>query len=67
LIGLRRLSSDFQGTFDRVFDCESTQEELFQEAAAPAVLDVLKGYNGTILAYGQVCTVSNKMVKSLIV
>ena len=49
-----RLSGEFQGTFDRIFDCPTTQDEVFDEVAAPAVRDVLKGYNGTILAYGQV-------------
>lgn len=51
---LLRLSGEFQGTFDRIFDCPTTQEQVFEEVAAPAVRDVLKGYNGTILAYGQV-------------
>lgn len=40
-------------TFDRVFDPESRQEEIYNYAAKPVVEDVLKGYNGTIFAYGQ--------------
>ena len=40
-------------TFDRVFGPVSTQEELYLYSAKPVVEDVLKGYNGTIFAYGQ--------------
>lgn len=40
-------------TFDRVFNHESTQEEVYDFSAKPIVEDVLKGYNGTIFAYGQ--------------
>mmetsp|Transcript_8177 Transcript_8177/g.20892 ORF Transcript_8177/g.20892 Transcript_8177/m.20892 type:complete len:949 (-) Transcript_8177:2830-5676(-) len=40
-------------TFDRVFNPSSTQEDVYNYAAKPVVEDVLKGYNGTIFAYGQ--------------
>eukprot|EP00043_Microstomoeca_roanoka_P025719 m.9628 g.9628 ORF g.9628 m.9628 type:complete len:990 (-) comp5785_c0_seq1:25-2994(-) len=40
-------------TFDRVFDGLSSQDEVYEYAARPIVEDVLKGYNGTIFAYGQ--------------
>lgn len=40
-------------TFDRVFRPGSTQAEVYDYAAKPVVEDVLKGYNGTIFAYGQ--------------
>ena len=39
-------------TFDKVFDLESTQEEVYEEVKS-TIEDVLKGYNGTIFAYGQ--------------
>jgi hypothetical protein len=39
--------SEFRGTFDRIFDCPTTQDEVFTEIAAPAVRDVMRGYNGT--------------------
>ena len=29
------------------------QEEVYEAAAKPTVIDLLKGYNGTIFAYGQ--------------
>eukprot|EP00730_Choanoeca_flexa_P019000 TRINITY_DN9267_c0_g1_i5.p1 TRINITY_DN9267_c0_g1~~TRINITY_DN9267_c0_g1_i5.p1 ORF type:complete len:955 (+),score=372.38 TRINITY_DN9267_c0_g1_i5:20-2884(+) len=40
-------------TFDRVFGDDSTQEGVYEYTAKPIVEDVLKGYNGTIFAYGQ--------------
>ena len=40
-------------TYDRVFGDKSTQAEVFELCGRPIVLDVLKGYNGTIFAYGQ--------------
>eukprot|EP00053_Salpingoeca_punica_P009452 m.84665 g.84665 ORF g.84665 m.84665 type:complete len:962 (+) comp15031_c0_seq2:203-3088(+) len=40
-------------TFDRAFGPDSTQDEVYNYAAKPIVEDVLKGYNGTIFAYGQ--------------
>ena len=43
-------------TFDRIFDMSSTQEEVYKEAALPAVESILEGYNSTILAYGQTGT-----------
>eukprot|EP00049_Salpingoeca_infusionum_P023452 m.12185 g.12185 ORF g.12185 m.12185 type:complete len:965 (+) comp5809_c0_seq1:393-3287(+) len=42
-----------QFKFDRVFEPESTQGDVYDYAAKPIVEDVLKGYNGTIFAYGQ--------------
>jgi len=40
-------------TFDRVFDTESTQTEIFNNIAKPLINDVLKGYNATMFTYGQ--------------
>jgi len=40
-------------TFDRSFSPSSTQADVFDELGQPVIEDVLKGYNGTILAYGQ--------------
>lgn len=42
--------------FDRVFDDTSTQAEVFSVVAAPVIEAVLKGCNGTVLAYGQTGT-----------
>lgn len=39
--------------FDHIFTDEARQEDVYNYAVAPAVDDVLMGYNGTILAYGQ--------------
>lgn len=40
-------------TFDRVFDSNTNQKALFDEAARPVINDILFGYNGTIFTYGQ--------------
>lgn len=40
-------------SFDHIFTQDAAQEEVYNYAVAPAVDDVLMGYNGTILAYGQ--------------
>lgn len=44
---------DTNFTFDRVFDMESTQKEVYDVAAKPIIDSVLDGFNGTIFAYGQ--------------
>ncbi|KHN80046.1 Kinesin-like protein KIF3A [Toxocara canis] len=43
-------------TFDAVFDETADQLSVYNIAARPIVDNVLKGYNGTILAYGQTGT-----------
>jgi kinesin family protein 3/17 len=43
-------------TFDTVFNEDSSQLEVYEYTAKPAVQCVLKGYNATILAYGQTGT-----------
>jgi len=40
-------------TFDRIFDSESTQQQLFDNAIEPVLHQVMEGFNGTVLAYGQ--------------
>lgn len=39
--------------FDKVFDQDSKQDEIFEEVAQGVIDNVLTGYNGTIFAYGQ--------------
>ena len=43
-------------TFDRVFDDKTTQIQLFDNAVAPVVDEVLRGYSCCIFAYGQTGT-----------
>lgn len=43
-------------TFDSVYDCNSTQEDIYAEIFHPLVDSVLEGFNGTIFAYGQTGT-----------
>ena len=40
-------------TFDRVLGTESSQREVYDCVARDVVADVMRGFNGTILAYGQ--------------
>jgi kinesin family protein 5 len=40
--------------FDRILSPNSTQDEAYDKVANKVVNDVLQGYNGTIMAYGQV-------------
>lgn len=40
-------------TFDRVFDMNSKQSDIFDFSIKPTVDDILNGYNGTVFAYGQ--------------
>ncbi|KAI5803293.1 kinesin heavy chain [Peziza echinospora] len=40
-------------TFDRVFDMNSKQADVFNFSIKPTVDDILNGYNGTVFAYGQ--------------
>uniref|UniRef100_A0A0V0J2X7 Kinesin-like protein KIF11-B n=2 Tax=Schistocephalus solidus TaxID=70667 RepID=A0A0V0J2X7_SCHSO len=42
--------------FDKVFGPRSKQAEVYNEMVAPAVLEVIEGYNCTIFAYGQTGT-----------
>lgn len=60
LIELRNISQKGdplkQFTFDAVYDWNSKQSDLYDEAARPLVDSVLEGYNATIFAYGQTGT-----------
>ncbi len=42
--------------FDKIFDMDSTQKEVYDAIAKPAIVSLLDGYNSTILAYGQTGT-----------
>ena len=43
-------------TFDAIYDWDSTQVDIFEETFQVLVDSVLKGFNGTIFAYGQTGT-----------
>ena len=43
-------------TFDEVFDINTSQEEVYNCTAKPAVYSVLEGYNSTIFSYRQTGT-----------
>ena len=42
--------------FDRVYDQEAQQQDVYENTARPAVQAVLAGYNSTMIAYGQTGT-----------
>ena len=42
--------------FDRAFAPTDSQDDVYNEVGGPIVSNVLRGYNGTILAYGQTGT-----------
>lgn len=51
-------------TFDRVFDEKSTQEEVYERVGRPLVNEVARGYNCTLMAYGQTgCLAPRTQVK----
>eukprot|EP01138_Halocafeteria_seosinensis_P005431 gb/GECG01005552.1/.p1 GENE.gb/GECG01005552.1/~~gb/GECG01005552.1/.p1 ORF type:complete len:1139 (+),score=187.64 gb/GECG01005552.1/:1-3417(+) len=42
--------------YDRAFSSTSSQDDVYNEVGGPIVADVMAGYNGSILAYGQTGT-----------
>mmetsp|Transcript_40217 Transcript_40217/g.93106 ORF Transcript_40217/g.93106 Transcript_40217/m.93106 type:complete len:698 (+) Transcript_40217:79-2172(+) len=46
-------SADNSYVFDRVFGVDATQKEVYDYAAKPIINGVLRGFNGTVFAYGQ--------------
>lgn len=46
-------NNSYAFSFDRTFDPNSAQNEIYEYGAKPIVESVLEGFNGTILAYGQ--------------
>eukprot|EP00759_Apiculatamorpha_spiralis_P026515 PhF_6_TR29383/c2_g1_i1/m.43322/K10396/KIF5; kinesin family member 5 len=45
-----------QYSFDRVFRDQVTQKDIFEECALPSIQNLLDGYCGAVLAYGQTGT-----------
>lgn len=45
--------NSYSFSFDRVYDPSSSQEEIYDESARAAVMNVLQGYNASIVAFGQ--------------
>jgi hypothetical protein len=45
-------------TYDHVFDMLEVQEAVYETCVAQLVEGALEGYNATVLAYGQVSTLS---------
>lgn len=51
-------------TFDGAFTGGATQQECFEAAAGPVLEAVQRGYNGTIMAYGQTSSGARSLLRS---
>lgn len=51
------LGTDKAFTYDFVFDMDATQAEIYDKCVEKLIEGALRGYNATVLAYGQVCVV----------
>lgn len=58
------LGVDKAFTFDHVFDVDSHQAEVYNACVERLVEGALKGYNATVLAYGQVVFVCVRVQRS---
>lgn len=56
------LGTDKAFTYDFVFDVNSMQSEIYQECVERLVDGAMKGYNATVLAYGQVIFADSQRV-----
>ncbi|PWN48676.1 kinesin-domain-containing protein [Violaceomyces palustris] len=45
-------SKDVRYAFDRVFDDNSSQQDVFEETSKPLIDGILNGYNASVFAYG---------------
>lgn len=43
---------DYKYAFDRVFDENSTQQEVYENTTRPLIECVMNGFNATVFAYG---------------
>lgn len=49
---LRRNGGEVRFVFDRLFDVDSNQREVYESTMTPLLDSVLDGFNGTVFAYG---------------
>jgi hypothetical protein len=47
------LATEANFIFDRIMPPDARQQEVYERAVAPIVDDVMLGYNGSVMAYGQ--------------
>lgn len=52
--GRKQLKTSY--SFDNVFTAFSTQEEVFEATVKPVIMDVMRGFESTVFAYGQTGT-----------
>lgn len=55
------LGADKAFTYDYVFDVSSAQSELYVQCVEKLVKGAMKGYNATVLAYGQVSVINYEL------
>ncbi|XP_065361380.1 kinesin-like protein KIF18A [Calliphora vicina] len=48
----KRVNKKLSMEYDRVFDTDTTNMQIFEECTAPLVDSVLNGYNGSVFVYG---------------
>lgn len=60
--GRKQMKSSYR--FDNVFTAFSTQEEVFEATVKPVILDVMRGFESTVFAYGQTGTGKTHTSKS---
>lgn len=60
------LGADKAFTYDFVFDVNSTQAEIYHECVERLIEGSMKGYNATVLAYGQVNISSRILLENLL-
>ena len=53
IIRITVLGQKHEFNFEQVFNGDASQEEVFNRCAVPVCRDVIQGFNGSILAYGQ--------------
>lgn len=46
-------SEEISFMFDKIFDTKTHQEEIYEDVGKPVLNNILDGFNGTVMAYGQ--------------
>lgn len=64
-VGAKQARSQF--TFDNVFTSFSTQQDVFSVTLRPVIVDVLKGFETCVFAYGQVGKLNHNPAPPLLV
>eukprot|EP01132_Coremiostelium_polycephalum_P003999 gene3999-5001_t len=52
-VNIKGAETNHTFTFDRIFHDRCTQKDVYDDAAKPVIEDIMSGYNGCLLVYGQ--------------